>query len=78
MPDTRQKNTNWLVTETAYGGYGYEAAHTALLMDIRDELQQLNRVFACYNFQRIPALLQRISANTYRPKAKRKKNPFPI
>lgn len=33
--------------------------------DISAELQQLNRVFGCHNFQAIPRKLDRISRNTY-------------
>lgn len=36
--------------------------------DIRGELQKLNTLLHCSNFQRIPARLKRISANTYQAK----------
>jgi hypothetical protein len=44
----------------------------ALLMDIRDELQALNRLFRCSNFLEIPHTLKRISHNTAKPKPKGK------
>lgn len=61
----RWKNMHWNLR-------GNESDHTvpndniklALLMDIRDELLQLNRVFACHNAQAIPGLLRKIARNT--------------
>ena len=41
--------------------YTYENLRLAALMSIRDELQKLNRVFACPNVQKGFAALQRIS-----------------
>jgi hypothetical protein len=46
-----------------------------LLMDIRRELKTLNDVLRCGSFQRIPYHLNRIAANTAKPKKKRKVAP---
>lgn len=43
----------------------------ALLMDIRDELQKLNRVFACPDFIAIPRTLTRIARNTTKKRRKK-------
>jgi hypothetical protein len=48
-----------------------EQAQLAVLMDIRVELQTLNRVLACPNFQAIPQTLKRISRNTAKPRKPR-------
>lgn len=42
----RHKNANWTINEKATS---WEEVNTAVLMDIRDELQTLNRVMACPN-----------------------------
>jgi hypothetical protein len=44
---TRHKNVNWGLPDNRVG---YVQAQIALLMDIRDELQQLNRTFGCVSF----------------------------
>lgn len=44
----------------------------AVLMDIRDELQKLNAVFACHNARAIPGLLRRIARNTTKKRKPRK------
>lgn len=46
--------------------HSWETIHTALLMDIRDELQTLNRLLGCRNFIGIPDTLHRIQDNTYK------------
>jgi hypothetical protein len=48
-------------------------AQIAVLMDIRDELKQLNRVFACPNATAIPGLLRTIARNTKKRTPRRKK-----
>lgn len=48
-----------------------ETVFKVLLMDLRDELQKLNAVFACHNFQQVPAVLRQIRANTSKPKRKK-------
>lgn len=70
--DKRHKNGNWqLPTNDSGVIQTWDAVHTAVLMDIRDELKQLNRVFACPNFQGIPQVLRRIRANTTKPKRRK-------
>ena len=75
--DTRNKNVQWdTITRQNYyqSDQHYNRAILATLMDIRDELQTLNRVFACTNFQNIPHVLKRISANTHEAKKARKQS----
>lgn len=68
---SRSKDATWNVHAHGEPGFGYPSIHADLLMDLRDELKKLNRVFECPNFVKIPRVLDRISANT----AKRKKRP---
>jgi hypothetical protein len=63
------KNVNWNLDSS---DATFESCSLAVLMDIREELRTLRQIFKCTNFQRIPRKLDRISANTYRPKKKRK------
>jgi hypothetical protein len=51
----------------------WERVGIAVLMDIRDELQTLNRLLACPNFLGIPHTLTRIARNTTKKKAKRRR-----
>lgn len=51
-------------------GFTWDHVQLEVLMDIRDELQKLNRVFACGNFQRIPLVLDEIKRNTKKPRKK--------
>lgn len=53
----RHKNADWNLAEDRPG---WEGAQLAVLMDIRDELQTLNRLLHCVNFQNIPHKLDRI------------------
>src|SRR5882762_6574866 len=57
----RYKNVAWVLpgneSDTTTPNVVVEQA---LLMDIRDELQRLNRVFACSNFLSIPRSLRSI------------------
>jgi hypothetical protein len=55
----RHKDRDWSDAPNTY-----ENADLRVLMDIRDELKQLNAVFACRNAQMIPSYLRRILANT--------------
>lgn len=61
--DRRRKNEQWSPAN-ANGTITWERVDTALLMDIRDELQTLNRLLACQNFVGIPATLRAIQRNT--------------
>lgn len=61
MTNRRHKNGNWQLAPAGDDGtVPNDSVTHALLMDIRDELQALNRVFACWRFQGIPHTLERI------------------
>lgn len=44
----RLKNVEWNLSRSADGTVQWEAIQVAVLMDIRDELQRLNRILGCY------------------------------
>lgn len=71
MTDTRQKDMAWLIVQNERGKYNWEQVHAAVLMDIRDELKQLNRVFGRRNFLELPQIVRQIKANTAKPKRKK-------
>lgn len=73
MADTRKKNFNWRIHTNADGTTPSADAHLAVFMDIRDELQKLNRVFECPNFLRIPWTLDEIRKQTKKKRKKRVK-----
>lgn len=58
--DTRKKNANWRVTDSNGAAWNVAYAQLAVLMDVRDELQELNRLLHCPAFTDIPATLRRI------------------
>lgn len=69
----RHAGTRWNLPEgtpTPGGGTSrsWEAIHTALLMDIRDELQNINATLRCPNFVAIPTVLRSINRNTTKRK----------
>lgn len=75
MSDTRRQNVGWSVCNEADGDrITWEGAKLAVLMDIRDELQKLNRLLGCSNFTDIPRILRRTEQNT----RKRKKRPVKL
>lgn len=58
--DRRKKDQNWEITDengSLYSGIK-DAVSVAVLMDIRDELQRLNRLLHCSNFLEIPRQLR--------------------
>jgi len=70
----RFKNIDWNLPTKANGGIdSWNGVTAALLMDIRDELQVLNRLLGCHNFLRVPRILDDIAANTKKPTRKRAK-----
>lgn len=71
MSGERLKNHARTVNANSNGSYGFEAAQLTVLMDIRDELQKLNAVFSCHNFQQIPGVLRGIRRNTAKPKRRK-------
>ena len=69
----RQGRTNcdW---ETALGSqFTWEQVGVEVLMDIRGELQRLNRLLQCPNFLRIPTTLRGIQRGTNRIPARKRK-----
>lgn len=68
MSVNRQKNCNWdIITDKERQinkKISWAGAQTAVLMDIRDELQKLNTTLNCPNFIRIPSTLDQIVRNT--------------
>ena len=56
----RHQNVDWDLPETMT----FDLAQTAVLMDIRDALQTLNRRLAGTDFINIPKRLNQIVANT--------------
>lgn len=63
-PETRHANRSWNLGDPIV----WERVPIALLMDIRDELQKLNRLLACQNFLDIPFTLHKIRLNTAKPR----------
>lgn len=61
MANNRHKDRDWSDAPNTM-----EFGTIRVLMDIRDELQKLNRVFECGNFLRIPRDLAKIRAQTNR------------
>lgn len=59
MADRRRANEHWNPARDD-GTITWERVDTALLMDLRDELQKLNALLHCQNFQQIPATLKAI------------------
>ena len=71
--DTRRKNANWALA--AYPEPpGIDGAQLAVLMDIRDELQQLVGLLGCKNAVDIPNILRRIDVNTTKRKHTKRKS----
>lgn len=62
--DWRIKNDN--------GTVNLDLVPIAVLMDIRRELQTLNRLLHCQNFLNIPSKLDRIRINTTKRRRRRK------
>lgn len=66
----RHKNGQWDLHDPVKI---WDEVHAALLMDIRDELQTLNRLLGCRNFTRLPFVLDEIAKNTKKPVRGKKK-----
>lgn len=70
-PDIRFKDATFDLADEITGKCrSWETATVAALYDIRDELKILNSLLRCPNFQAIPRKLDRISANTAKPRKK--------
>ena len=64
----RHKDSYWQLPQELRD---WEEVGIAVLMDIRDELQHLNRTLDCEDFQAIPRKLERIARNTSKRKKKK-------
>ena len=64
MTDTRKKDIDWIIRTYPDRTSTTSEAQLAVLMDLRDELQQLNALLHCVNFTGIPAILRKIAKNT--------------
>lgn len=65
----RHPNANWKLPQDL----SWNHVPIAVLMDIRDELQKLNRLLHCGNCVAIPHKLDKIIVNTMKTKRRRKK-----
>lgn len=73
MSPVRQwPDAGWKLKLDSNGCISWEQVGIAVLMDIRHELQELNRLLGCRNFMEIPASLKAIKQNTSKPKRKPK------
>ena len=71
MSNTRLKNADWLPGDANSQALTWERVNTAILLDIRDELQELNKLLRCPNFLAIPRELGQIRRNTTKPKKRK-------
>lgn len=71
MADTRHKDVSWNLYTNSSGNITLEQVNVAVLMDIRDEMKQLNRLFHCSNFLEIPRILRTIRRNTTKRRYKK-------
>lgn len=74
MDDKRKANIKWNLNTNYDGTTAIETVQAAVLMDIRDELQKLNRLLHCSNFTDIPHILRTIRRNTAKKPRRRKKS----
>lgn len=74
MADRRHKNMNWHVADES--GHIYDdikdGCSVAVLMDIRDLLQEVMSVIGCYNCKDIPNILRGIRKKLPTKKRKRR------
>lgn len=64
----RHANVQWNLPEADGTGHTWNSIHAALLMDIRDELQKLNRKLDGMPWWRITYAVSRIERNQRRPR----------
>lgn len=69
--DTRCANSTWTIRAADQTGASWEGAQLAVLMDLRDELQKLNRLLGCDRFVGIPSVLAQIARQTKKKKKQR-------
>ena len=60
MSDRRLANCNWKPADEAGNAPTWERVNTAVLLDIRDELQKLNALLHCGNFIQMPSVQRQI------------------
>jgi hypothetical protein len=73
MTRSRFKNQQWTFGVSDNGSIpSWEQVGVAVLLDIRDELQTLNRLLNCPKFIGIPGTLDRIARNTTKSKKKKR------
>lgn len=67
-------NWNWGVLDVndPKSARSVEHATLAVLMDIREELRAISRRLDCHDTLSIPRILRRISANTHKPRRRKK------
>jgi hypothetical protein len=63
----------WNLADNAGNVETWERVQIAVMMDIRRELQSLNRLLACPNFTGIPETLRQIKRNTTKPRKRASK-----
>ncbi len=63
---------NWYAADADGVTSDLNHVQIAILQDIRDELQILNRLLGCRNAVAIPDILRKIVMNTTKPKRKKK------
>ena len=68
------RNTEWRVNRNDNGTYPCSEAEFAVLMDIREELQRLNRVMQCDNVARGFRALSKIASRDERAFKRRVEN----
>lgn len=67
----KHRNSAWSIWMDDQGKFDRDMVTRSILLDIREELRALNQVFSCFNFQRIPRVLDTIEQNTNRPRQRR-------
>jgi hypothetical protein len=72
MSNQRKANVIWYVADENGQTPSVEHAQLAVLMDLRDELQKLNRLLHCQNFTNVPRYLREIRRNTTKRKRKKR------
>lgn len=78
MSDHKHANINWKLRTNPDNTVPTDHIKFALMMDIRTELQRLNNLLHCSNFQNIPHKLDRIRIATARiPVRKKRKKVTP-
>lgn len=66
-------NRNWDIRPDRNGMYSWDQVQTALLQDIRHELQRIRAVAECPNAIAIPRILRRILRRITKNTTKRKR-----